>query len=93
MLDGTGVLRTFLHAYLGTTDSKEDHFATNSYYACIYILHFILHACVKLYTHVHVWSDAMRIFCICTRVSHACDTRGLFKLWVICTVDKWNVYN
>ena len=57
---------------------------TNSYYACI--LHFILHMCVKIFTRVHAWSDATRVFCICTRVSHACDMRGLFKLWVICTV-------
>ena len=62
MLDGTGVLRTFLHAWLGTTGRKEDHFMTNSYYACIYILHFILHACVMcglmphmFFTFAHVW--------------------------------------
>ena len=59
---------------------------TNNYYACIYILHFILHTCAKLYTRVHAWSDAMRVFCICTCMRHACHTRGLFKLWVICTV-------
>ena len=39
---------------------------TNSYYARV--LHFILHACVKLYTRVRAWSDAMCVFCICTHV-------------------------
>ena len=39
---------------------------------CVRVLHFILHACVKLYTRVHVWSDATHVFCICTRVRHLC---------------------
>ena len=57
---------------------------TNSYYACIYILHFILHAYVKLYTLVHVWSDAMRVFAF----AHACHTCGLFKLCMICRMPR-----
>ena len=48
----------------------------------VYILHFILQACVKLYTRVHAWSDAMRVFAF----AHVCDMRGMFKLWVTCTV-------
>ena len=48
----------------------------------MYILHFILQSCVKLYKRVHAWSDATRVF---FAFAHACDTRGLFKLWVICT--------
>ena len=38
------------------------------------------------YKSVHVWFDATHVFCFCTRVSHVCDTRLPFKLWVICTV-------
>ena len=34
----------------------------------------------------HAWFDATRVFCFCTRGTHACDTRVPFKLWVICTV-------
>ena len=37
-----------------------------------------------------------RVFCVChacllrvARVSSACRTRGLFKLWVICTVHAY----
>ena len=45
MLDSTGVLRTFLHAQLGTTGRKKDHFATNSYYACVYIAFYFTRVC------------------------------------------------
>ena len=58
------------------------------------------HACTAYYTHVHAWCDATHVvvlaLCVChvscacgTRVSdvwHACNTHGLFKLWVICTI-------
>ena len=56
-----------------------------------------LHACVAPYTRVHESKISTR-FCVCcvrvTRVWTSCytpwDTRGPFKLWVICTVYSYN---
>ena len=79
MQDGTGVASIYTKniytcLVIGNTGCKEDCFVTNSYYVCA--LHFILHACVKLYTHVHAWFDATRVFLHLhtqhTQVSQAC---------------------
>ena len=52
---------------------------TISYYACV--LHFILHECAKLYMRVHVWFDAIHVFCICTCRSHTCTIYGMGDLY------------
>ena len=39
----------------------------------------------------HAWFDATRVFCFCTRGTHAAHTRVPFKLWVICTVRERRV--
>ena len=54
---------------IGTTGRKEDHFATNRYYACIYVLRFILHACAKC---VYTRGLMPRVF---IAFAHACHTR------------------
>ena len=40
-----------------------------------------LHACVATASRGH--ANHTRVTC----VLHACDTRGPFKLWVICTIQ------
>ena len=51
--------------------------------------YFILHACVKLYMRVHTWPDAMRVFCICTRVNRL--NCGRFVPYILPLVNDFEV--
>ena len=73
---------------IGTTGRKEDCFAANSYYMRVYMYCIIFHMRVLTFTRMYT----------CGLMSHvvfafaqACHTRGLFKLWVICTICMYVV--